>query len=97
MNGAPESGGYGVARKIFNVPSEGNIFISMMRSTGTLLLTSEPSGASVLIDGRDYGPTPVRVRLSGGRHHLSLSDGDRHHDETIEIDTDGMYARSIRW
>ncbi len=92
-------GGYGTARKIFNVPVTGSVFISMTGSTGMLLLTSEPAGTnvSVAVDGKDYGSTPVRVKLSAGRHHLSLSDGVRHHDETIQIDTDGMYARIFRW
>ena len=92
-----DSSGYGPARKIFNVPTDGSVFVSMTRNTGTMLLTSDPTGADVLIDGKDYGPTPVRVRISAGRHHLSVSDGIRHHDETIQIDTDGMYARSFRW
>jgi hypothetical protein len=90
-------GGYGIARKIFNAPAAGSVFVSMMRNMGMLLLTSEPAGTSVIVDGRDLGPTPVKVLLAAGRHHLSLSDGLRHHDETIQIDTDGVYARSFRW
>ncbi len=89
--------GYGVARKIFNTPLTGSVFVSLMRNMGMLLLTSEPTGATVAVDGRDYGPTPLKVKLSAGRHHLTLSDGLRHHDETIQIDTDGVYARSFRW
>jgi serine/threonine-protein kinase len=92
-----ELGGYGTARKIFNVPTAGGVFVSMMRNMGILLLTSQPAGANVFIDGKDYGATPVEIKLSAGRHHLSLSDGSRHHDETIQIDTDGVYARSFRW
>jgi hypothetical protein len=92
-----QSSGYGTARKIFNVPVSGSVFVSMFKNMGTMLLTSDPEGADVVIDGRNYGPTPVRVRLSAGRHHLSVTDGSRHHEETIEIDTDGMYARSFRW
>jgi serine/threonine-protein kinase len=92
-----ESSSYGTARKIFNVPVEGSVFVSLMRNMGMLLLTSEPAGSSVFVDGKDLGPTPVKVKLPAGRHHLSLSDGGRHHDETIEISADGVYARSFRW
>jgi hypothetical protein len=92
-----ELGDYGTARKIFSVPVTGSVFVSMMRNMGMLLLTSDPVGANVLVDGKDYGPTPVKLKLSAGRHHLSLSDGVRHHDETIQIDSDGVYARSFRW
>ena len=67
----------------------------MMRNVGTLLFTSEPAGADVMVDGRDYGPAPITVHLNAGRHHLSVSDGVRHHEETIQITTDGLYARSF--
>jgi serine/threonine protein kinase len=92
-----ELGGYGNTRKIFSVPISGNVFVSMTRSMGVLLLHSDPEGSTVTVDGRDLGPTPLEVKLAAGRHHLSLSDRGRHHDETIQIDTDGVYARSFRW
>jgi hypothetical protein len=50
-----------------------------------------------MIDGKDVGPTPVHVNLPAGRHHLTLTDGTRRHEETIQIDTDGAYVRSFRW
>jgi tRNA A-37 threonylcarbamoyl transferase component Bud32 len=92
-----ELSSYGTARKIFNVPTEGSVFVSLEGNMGMLLLTSEPAGSRVLVDGNDLGPTPVKVKLPAGRHHLSLSDGIRHHDETIEITVDGVYARTFRW
>jgi serine/threonine protein kinase len=92
-----ELGGYGIARKIFRVPMDGSVFVSMMRNMGMLVLTSEPAGTTVMIDGNEVGPTPVHVNLPAGRHHLSLTDGTRHHEETIQIDTDGAYIRSFKW
>jgi serine/threonine-protein kinase len=89
--------GYGVTRKIFNVPLEGSVFVTMERNMGLLVLSSEPAGTEVMIDGKDIGPTPVHVNLPAGRHHLTLTDGTRHHEETIQIDTDGAYVRSFRW
>jgi predicted Ser/Thr protein kinase len=89
--------GYGIARKIFQVPSDSNIFVSLEKSMGVLLVTSTPAGARVAIDGRTYGQTPVTLHLPIGAHHLTIVDGSRRHDETIEIDPDGMHARSFRW
>jgi len=89
--------GYGVTRKIFNVPLDGSVFVTMERNMGLLVLSSEPAGAEVMIDGKDIGPTPVHVNLPAGRHHLILTDGARRHEETIQIDTDGAYVRSFRW
>jgi hypothetical protein len=54
-------------------------------------------GTDVVVDGRNLGPTPVKIVLAAGRHHLSLSDGVRHHDETIQIDSDGVCARIFKW
>lgn len=92
-----ELSGYQVTRKIFNAPSAGSVFVSLNRSTGILVITSQPSGSTVIVDGRDLGPTPLKVKLAAGKHHLVLTDGRRQHEETISIDTDGMYARSFRW
>jgi serine/threonine protein kinase len=89
--------GYGVTRKIFQVPSDSNIFVSLEKSMGVLLVTSTPAGASVAIDGKSHGQTPVTLHLSVGAHHLTIIDGSRRHDETIEIDPDGMHTRSFRW
>jgi len=89
--------GYGTTRKIFNAPLEGSVFVTMERNTGLLMLTSEPAGTEVMIDGKDIGPTPVHVNLPAGKHHLTLTDGTRRHEETIQIDTDGAYVRSFRW
>ena len=89
--------GYGIARKIFSAPAAGSIFVSMTRNVGMLMVTSDPVGTDVVVDGRNIGPTPVKIVLAAGRHHLSLSDGVRHHDETIQIDTDGVCARIFRW
>jgi hypothetical protein len=94
---AAELSGYATARKIFNVPVTGSIFISLMRSMGMLVLTSPSGPVTVSVDGNDYGPAPVKIPLSAGRHHLSISDGARHHDETIQVSNDGLIARIFRW
>ncbi|HEY3458362.1 MAG TPA: serine/threonine-protein kinase [Bryobacteraceae bacterium] len=89
--------GYTVAQKIIQVPDDVNVFLPLVRSVGVLLVSSEPSGSQVAVDGKNYGPTPVTLHLTAGAHHLTISDGDRRHDETIEIDGDGVHTRTFRW
>ncbi|HEY6990025.1 MAG TPA: serine/threonine-protein kinase [Bryobacteraceae bacterium] len=89
--------GYTVAQKIIQVPEDINVFLPLVRSVGVLLVSSEPSGSKVAVDGKNYGPTPVTLHLTAGAHHLTISDGDRRHDETIEIDGDGVHTRTFRW
>jgi serine/threonine-protein kinase len=92
-----ELAGYTLAQKIIQVPEDVNVFVPLVRSVGVLLVSSEPSGSQVAVDGRKYGRTPVTLHLPAGAHHLTISDGDRRHDETIEIDGDGVHTRTFRW
>jgi tRNA A-37 threonylcarbamoyl transferase component Bud32 len=89
--------GYTLAQKIIQVPDDTNVFLPLIRSVGVLLVSSEPSGSQVAVDGKNYGPTPLTLHLPAGSHHLTISDGDRRHDETIEIDGDGVHTRTFRW
>jgi serine/threonine-protein kinase len=92
-----EFAGYTLAQKIIQVPEDVNVFLPLVRSVGVLLVSSEPSGSQVAVDGKKYGRTPVTLHLPAGAHHLTISDGDRRHDETIEIDGDGVHTRTFRW
>ncbi|HMJ60774.1 MAG TPA: PEGA domain-containing protein, partial [Bryobacteraceae bacterium] len=92
-----ELSGYGLAQKIIQVPADANVFLPLVRSIGVLLVSSEPSGSQVAVDGKNYGATPVTLHLSAGPHHLTISDGGRRHEETIEIDGEGVHTRTFRW
>ena len=92
-----ELNGFNLARHIFTAPDESSIFITLSRSMGTLVITSEPSGSQVLVDGKDYGPTPATVRLAAGTHQLLLINGAQRHEETVVIANDTLQTRSVRW
>jgi len=92
-----ELSGYGLVQKIIQVPADANVFLPLVRSIGVLLVSSEPSGSQVAVDGKNYGATPVTLHLPAGPHHLTISDGGRRHEETIEIDGEGMHTRTFRW
>jgi hypothetical protein len=42
---------------------------------GTLVITTNPSGAQVLVDGRSRGVTPLTLTLPAGSHRLELRSG----------------------
>jgi hypothetical protein len=86
-----------LAQKIIQVPADANVFLPLVKSVGVLLVSSEPSGSRVAVDGKSYGVTPLTLHLTAGAHHLTISDGDRRHDETIEIDGEGVHTRTFRW
>ncbi len=89
--------GYDFARRIFTVPQDESVFISLTKSTGVLMITSEPSRATVIVDGTNCGQTPVTIHLPAGAHHLMLMNGARQHEETVMVQNAGFAARTIRW
>ncbi len=89
--------GFNLERRIFTVPNDSSLLINLSRSMGVLVITSEPSGSQVLVDGKDYGTTPVTVRLIVGSHQLVLVNGAQRREETVVIANDSFATRSIRW
>jgi hypothetical protein len=45
--------------------------------TGTLVVESNPSGATVIVDGQEQGRTPVTLELPSGRHEVELRGGSK--------------------
>jgi len=64
------SGGTLAARKFF-MPADA------VATTGTLTVQTNPAGASVVIDGKQRGVTPLNLALESGKHVLELvTEGD---------------------
>jgi tRNA A-37 threonylcarbamoyl transferase component Bud32 len=89
--------GYTTARKIFSVPADASVFLEMARSVGVLLVSSEPPGASVNVDGSMAGTTPLTLRLSPGLHQVSVWDGRRWHGQSVLITADAVHTRLFRF
>ncbi|MBV9303881.1 MAG: protein kinase [Acidobacteriaceae bacterium] len=89
--------GYTEARRIFTVPQDSSLFVTLNKSVGVLIVTSSPPGASIFVDGKDYGHTPSTLRLPAGPHRLVLVNGALRHQETIQIENEGFSARNFRF
>jgi serine/threonine-protein kinase len=94
---AAEANGYTVARRIFNVPQDSSLYIPLTRNEGVLLVTSAPSGSIVIVDGKNYGRTPVTLHLSPGVHQLIVATGATRHEESVVIEPGGFEVKSYRW
>ena len=88
--------GYGIARRIFNVPGDTNLYVPLPRNTGDVVLTSVPNGADILVDGQQAGRTPLTLHLSLGTHRITWVQGQSQHEETIEVQS-GIQARGYRF
>ena len=66
------------------------VTLEPISTTGTLTLTSSPSGAAVYIDGSYYGTTPLTVELSAGSHRVSMQkSGYDSWSSTVSISSGG--------
>ena len=60
--------------------------VGAQEKTGFLKLTSDPRGATVKVDGRVYGKTPVLLELPAGKHSVSVSkEGFKKSDKRLNI------------
>jgi hypothetical protein len=64
------SGGVFAARRYFAAPA------AVVPTTGTVVVNTDPAGASVVIDGEAHGATPVTATLKAGAHTIELSTKD---------------------
>ena len=65
--------------------------------SGTAVLTSEPAGATVTIDGKASGTTPVTLNLSAGKHELEFRLKTATRTQSIEIARGKETAVDIDW
>ena len=79
--------GYRTALRIFQLPDEGNVFLYLVRLTGQVQVQSEPSGASILVDGqRRAETTPATFELPAGKHTVAVvRQGYQQDEQEIEL------------
>jgi hypothetical protein len=66
--------GYRPFPRVFNVPQDGDLFLKLSKASGTLSVTSEPSGASIEVDGAAQGKrTPAIFNLPPGNYHVKVA------------------------
>ena len=84
------SPGFVAAQRIFHVPDESNLLIPLRESTGAVIVTSLPSGASIMVDGREAGHTPVTLHLKAGEHRLDAFFGSQAKQQMVQVQTDAI-------
>lgn len=64
---------------------------------GTMAVTSSPSGASIKIDGKEYGLTPRNIDLIIGRHTIELSKPNYQSDSlVVDIEEDKTAQANLK-
>ena len=66
--------GYRRTLRILDLPGDSEMFLNLERATGTVMVRSEPRGATITVDGQTRAErTPAMLTLPAGRHIIELS------------------------
>ena len=67
----------------------------LQKLPGILQVQSEPAGATVMIDGREAGVTPLQgIKVQPGTHQIEIK-ADRYLPETAELNVEGLHKTVI--
>ena len=77
--------GYRRTLRIFEAPADRDIFLNLDRTSGNVIVRSEPRGATIVVDGQTRSEkTPVMLTLPTGRHTIEvIQDNQREAHEVI--------------
>lgn len=79
--------GYRPEQRILQVPGDEGVFISLQKTTGTLMVRSDPPGSSIVLDGQTREEkTPAMMTVPTGHHQVEVRrDGYRSTSQTVEV------------
>jgi hypothetical protein len=78
------------------VATTGAADIAPVPTTGRLIVRTTPEGATITVDGRRRGTSPLTLdRLAPGSHQVQVTHGGTSVDQTVSIDAGGSTALVI--
>jgi serine/threonine protein kinase len=77
--------GYRRTLRIFEAPAETDVFMNLDRTSGNVIVRSEPRGATIVVDGQTRSEkTPVMLTLPTGKHTIEIvQDNQRETHEVV--------------
>lgn len=90
--------GYRETQRVFSLPSEPGLIVSLEAASGTLALVTNPAGLAVIIDGQEQSrKTPANFTLSVGEHRVQVNRGGEKQDFSVDIRDGVISQKSIDW
>ena len=90
--------GYRAANQEVKMEAGGEASLNaiLTRKGGEIDILTSPSGAEVLIDGKSYGPGPVRAPVEAGQHTFVVRQAGRETVEgKLEVEDQSVVQRSV--
>jgi serine/threonine-protein kinase len=94
-----ELNGHRLVVRSVDVPRDEKLRIVLERQTGTVMVRSNPPGASIVVDGQEWATrTPTMLTLPAGRHQLVFRrDGYAPQESSIVVRDGAVANLDINW
>jgi hypothetical protein len=90
--------GYREAQRVFSLPNEPGLIVSLDAAVGTLSLATTPAGLTVLIDGQEQArKTPANFPLAVGEHRVQVNRGNEKQEFSVDIRDGVVSQKNIDW
>jgi serine/threonine protein kinase len=90
--------GYRETQRYFTLPTEPGLIVNLEQLIGTLVLSTNPGGLTVIIDGQEQSrKTPISVNLPVGPHRVQVVRGSDRQDFVVEIRDGVLSQKNIDW
>jgi serine/threonine protein kinase len=90
--------GYRDAQRVFLLPDEPGLIMNLEPTAGTLSLTTNPAGLTVIIDGQEQArKTPSTFSLPVGEHRVQVLRGSEKQEFTADIRDNVVSQKTIDW
>ncbi len=88
--------GYRPYPRVFNVPQDGDVFLKLSKTTGTLNVASLPTGASIEINGKVQSErTNASFQLAPGSYHIKVARNGASLDFDVQLRDDEIITRTV--
>jgi hypothetical protein len=90
--------GYRDVQRVFNLPDDPGLIVSLSPLTGVVSLSSTPSGLTIFVDGKEQARrTPTSLLLSVGPHTIQIVKDGQKQEFTVDVRDGVVTERSIDW
>ena len=90
--------GYRETQRVFTLPNDPGLIVSLEATTGTLSLVTNPPGLAIVVDGKEQArKTPASLPLPVGEHTVQVLKGSEKQEFVIEIRDGVLSQKTIDW
>ncbi len=91
-----DAAGYQTARRIFSTPEQSDLYLGLDRAIGTLTVSSNPPGASIMLNGKELREkTPAVLTLPPGTYHVEIVRDGRSVAKDVTLATGEMHSLDL--